>query len=77
GECAYVIGDFAGAIDAFEKVVRDYPKGDKVAGALLKTGISYGRLKNTEEAKKYYRMVIQRFPKSDEARIAKERLAER
>lgn len=77
GECAYVVGDFAGAIDAFQKVVQSYPKGDKVAAALLKTGISFARLRNMDEAKKYYRIVIQRFPKSDEARLARERLAER
>ncbi len=77
GECAYMVGDFAGAIDAYKKVVEKYPKGNKVAAALLKTGISFARLKNVDEAKKYYRMVIQRFPKSDEARLAKERLAER
>ena len=43
--------------------------------ALLKTGISYSRLKNVDEAKKYYRLVIQKYPKSDEARLARERLA--
>jgi tol-pal system protein YbgF len=77
GECAFMLGDLAGAIDAYQKVVQNYPKGNKVAGALFKTGAAYGRLKNVDEAKKYYRMVIQRFPKSEEARLAKERLAER
>ena len=75
GECAYATGDFAGAIDAFEKVAKNFPKGDKVPAALLKTGISYSRLKNVDEAKKYYRLVIQKYPKSDEARLARERLA--
>ena len=74
GECAYSTGDFAGAIEAFQTVVQKYPKGDKVPAALLKIGISYSRLKNTEEAKKFYKQVIQKYPKSDEARLAKERL---
>jgi len=74
GECNYVTGDFAGAIAEFDKVVKNYPKGDKVPAALLKMGISYGRLKNTDEATKYYKMLIQKYPKSPEAAAAKERL---
>ena len=74
GECNYVTGDFAGAIAEFQKVVQNYPKGDKVPAALLKMGISYSRLKNAEEANKYYRMLIQKYPKSPEAAAAKERL---
>ncbi len=74
GECNYVTGDFAGAIAEFQKVVQNYPKGDKVPAALLKIGISYSRLKNTEEANKYYRTLIQKYPKSPEAAAAKERL---
>ena len=77
GECAYAMGDFAGAIEAFAKVVQGYSKGDKVPASLLKTGIAYARLRNMDEAKKYYRLVVQKFPRSDEARLARERLAER
>ena len=77
GECHYVTGDFAGAIAEFDKVVKNYPKGDKVPAALLKMGISYGRLKNTDEANRYYKMLIQKYPKSPEAASAKERLAQK
>jgi tol-pal system protein YbgF len=77
GECLYATGDFAGAIAEFEKVSREHPKGDKVPAALLKTGIAYSRLKNMDEAKRYYERVIQKYPKSDEARLARERLAQK
>jgi len=77
GECAYALGDFQGAIDAFKQVGEKYPKGDKVPAALLKTGIAYARLKDMDQAKKYYGMVIQRFPRSDEARLARERLTQK
>jgi tol-pal system protein YbgF len=77
GECNYVTGDFAGAIAELQKVVEGYPKSDKVPAALLKIGISYSRLKNTEEANKYYRMVVQKYPKSAEAGSARERLAQK
>lgn len=74
GECLYATGDFEGAIVEYAKVVSRYPKGDKVAAALLKTGYAQARLNRPEEAKKSFRQVVQRFPKSDEARLAKERL---
>ncbi len=75
GEANYATGDFAGAIAEFQKVVQSYPKGDKVPAALLKIGLSYARLKNTEEANKHYRMLVQRYPKSAEAAYARERLS--
>jgi tol-pal system protein YbgF len=77
GESAYNTGDFQGAIEAYRKVVEHYPKGDKVAAALLKAGIASARIKDTAASKKYYALVIQRYPKSDEARIARERLAQK
>jgi len=77
GECLYATGDFAGAIAEFERVSQKHPKGDKVPAALLKTGVAYSRLRNMDEAKRYYQKVIQRFPKTDEARLARERLAQK
>src|SRR5262249_22045000 len=62
GECDFATGDFAGAIAEFQKVATSYPKGDKVPAALLKTGICYARLKNVDEAKRYYQKVIQKYP---------------
>jgi len=77
GECAYALGDFQGAIEAFKKVAQNYPKGDKVPAALLKTGIAYSRLKDMDSARKYYAQVAQKYPRSDEARLARERLAQK
>lgn len=75
GECLYATGDFQGAIAEFKRVAEVYPKGDKVPAALFKAGVSQARLKQNEEAKKSFRLVIQRYPKSPEAALAKERLA--
>lgn len=76
GECLYATGDFQGAITEFKRVAEVYPKGDKVPAALFKAGVSQARLKQNEEAKKSFRLVIQRYPKSPEAALAKERLAQ-
>jgi len=77
GESAYNTGDFNSAIEAYRKVAQNYPKGDKVPAALLKAGIASARIKDTAASKKYYALVIAKYPKSDEARIARERLAQR
>lgn len=74
GECLYATGDFDGSIAEYAKVAERYPKGDKVAAALLKSGYAHARMNRAEEAKKAFRQVVQRYPKSDEARLAKERL---
>ncbi len=77
GESLYNTGDFNGAIVAYRKVVESYPKGDKVPAALLKAGIASTRIKETAAAHRYFLLVIQRFPKSDEARIARERMTQK
>jgi tol-pal system protein YbgF len=75
GECLYATGDFNGAIAAYALVPERYPKGDKVPAALLKTGYALARLNRSEEARKFFEDVVKRYPKSDEARLARERLA--
>jgi tol-pal system protein YbgF len=75
GETLYATGDFAGAITEFKLVAERYPKGDKVPAALLKAGMASARLKNNDQAKTLYRQVIQKYPKSPEATLAKERLS--
>jgi len=76
GESLYAQGDFPGSIIEYRAVVERYPKGDKVPAALLKIGIANSRLNNAGEAKKSYQQVIAKYPKSPEAALAKERLAQ-
>jgi tol-pal system protein YbgF len=75
GECLYATGDFNGAVAAYGLVSERYPKGDKVPAALLKTGYALARLNRADEAKKFFEEVIKKYPKGDEARLARERLA--
>ena len=77
GESYYGTGDFANAIVEFQKVLDNYPKGDKVPAAMFKMGLSQARLKQTAESQKTYRALIQKYPKSPEAALAKERLGQK
>jgi tol-pal system protein YbgF len=76
GESLYAQGDFAASIIEFRSVVDNYPKGDKVPAALLKIGIANARLNNGADAKKSFEQVIRKYPRSPEAALAKERLAQ-
>jgi TolA-binding protein len=76
GEVFYAQKESQKAIEEFKRVIENFPKGDKVAAALLKIGYSYFNLGDQATGKKYLRIVIERFPNSEEARLAKSRLGE-
>ncbi len=74
GETYYKDRKFAEAVDAFDRVIQVYPKGNKVPAAILKKGFSYLELKNDQAGIKELRWVIQKYPSSDSAQVAKNRL---
>jgi tol-pal system protein YbgF len=75
GECYYAKKDFGKAIEAFLKVATAYPRSEKIPGARLKVGLSYLNEKNTAKAKEYLNKVVREHPDTNEAKIAKDRLA--
>jgi tol-pal system protein YbgF len=75
GETYYASEDYGRAVQEFEKVITNHPKGDKVAASLLKIGFSYFRLGDNANGKKYLDQVIQQFPYSEEAKLAQNRLS--
>ncbi|MBI5561280.1 MAG: tol-pal system protein YbgF [Deltaproteobacteria bacterium] len=74
GEVYYAKGDFERAVLEFDKVVKKYPKAEKTAAAMLKEGYSFEKLGSVKEARVLLEDVVERFPKSTEAKLAKERL---
>ncbi|MCC7203028.1 MAG: tol-pal system protein YbgF [Nitrospirae bacterium] len=76
GECFYSKGDYTKSVTVFESVTIDYPKSDKVAGALLKMGYGYEKLGNKDMAKLYFKKVVEQLPYSPEASLARIRLAD-
>ncbi|MEK6713733.1 MAG: tol-pal system protein YbgF [Nitrospirota bacterium] len=76
GECYYSKGDYSKSVTVFESVTIDYPKSDKIVSAFLKMGYGYEKLKNNDMAKLYFKKVVEQFPYSPEASLAKVRLTE-
>jgi tol-pal system protein YbgF len=74
GECYYGLKEYDRAILEFDEVRRKYPKGDKVPAALLKQGFAFAELGERVEARLILQELVDRFPQSEEAGRAKQRL---
>jgi tol-pal system protein YbgF len=76
GESHYSLKDHVRAMQAFEKVVTDHPHSEKVAAALYKLGLAAAETGNANKAREYLKRVLQDFKDSNEAKLAKGKLAE-
>ncbi|HEY5999335.1 MAG TPA: tol-pal system protein YbgF [bacterium] len=74
GECQYSQRHFAEAADEFGKVEKLFPASPKVAAALYKKGLSLWELKRTADAQAALQRLIEKYPQSEEAGKARERL---
>jgi len=74
GECFFAQSMFDSSAVAYRRVESQYPTGDKVPAALYKLGLSQEKLKQTSAAKKTFEDLVQRFPNSGEAQLARERI---
>ena len=74
GECHYGMKRYDSAILSFKDVVTKYPKHPKAAAAMLKAGFAYERLGDKGNAQFYLETLVQDFPGSEPAALAKKRL---
>src|ERR1700686_5214361 len=73
-EMQYKTGDFRKAIANYSLVLQNFPSGNKAAAAELKKGFALIELGKEEEGTQELKRVIQRYPRTNEATQAKERL---
>ncbi len=76
GEIYYARKEFERAFNEFNRVATDYPQGDKVAAALLKMGYCLINLNDKSGAREYMNRVIETYPNSAEAGLARSRIGE-
>jgi TolA-binding protein len=62
------------AILNYEKYRQEFPKGKNVPDATYKIGVAFQELKMKDEARTFYEEVVEKYPKSDEARRSRTRL---
>lgn len=74
GESLYGKKMYEEAIEAWNALFKDYPSSDKLPDGRVKKGMALERLGRKSQALVEYRYVVDRFPNSQAARIARERL---
>ena len=74
GEIQFRQGNYQQAAKSYDQVLQNFPTGNKAASAQLKKGFSLLELGKQEDGVVELRHVIQRYPKSNEALQARERL---
>lgn len=62
GECRYAVKNFSQAIEAFQRIINEYPEGSKVPDAMLKTGYAYLSLGDRENARIHLKKVVKNYP---------------
>jgi tol-pal system protein YbgF len=74
GESFYSEKDYEKAIIAYDDVLKKFPKGDKISSALLKQALCWLELGDKTFAQSLLKRVIREHPRTQQAKIAKEKL---
>ena len=74
GESYYRDKRYEEAIVEFDEVIKKYPQGNKLPDALLKQAFSFIALNDTNSAKLLLQKIIDRYPTSEQAEIARTKL---
>src|SRR3970040_359819 len=75
-ESYYQEGKYADAILEFQRFVDTYPRDKRAPTSYLKQGLSLIKIGRKDEAKFFLETLIDKFPKSEEAKTAREKLKE-
>ena len=74
GECQYGRQDYQAAIAAWNQLMQNFASSDKLPDARVKKGMALERLGRRDQALLEWRFVVERYPNSPAARIARDRL---
>jgi tol-pal system protein YbgF len=74
GEIYYREKWYEKAILEYQKVIEKYPKGNKVPAALLKQGMAFDNIGDKPNSRNILEELVKKFPKTNEAKIAREKL---
>ena len=76
GEIYYREKWYEKAILEYQKVIENYPKGNKVPASLLKQGFAFLNLGDKANSRLILQELVRKYPKTNEAKIAAEKLKE-
>jgi len=75
GETYYLEKNHEQAVLEFQKVIKEFPGKDKVPAAMLKQAMSFRELGDSKSARFVLKELLDKFPNSEEAPMAKEILS--
>jgi len=75
GESYYGSKNYTKATQAYERVVSEFAQSEKVPPALYKLGLAAAETGDSAKARDYLKRVVEKFPTSEEAKLAKNKLA--
>jgi tol-pal system protein YbgF len=76
GEIAFMQGEYQRALDAYNKVVENYPKSFKTASSRMRKGFCLAELGQKAAAIRELRTVVRQYPGTDEAKRSAAKLRE-
>ncbi len=76
GECYFSQKKYAEAIEQFNELLLNYPRGDRIPAAYLKKGISLMELGKKEESLIVFKLLISKYPLEEETKIAQQKIKE-
>jgi len=76
GEIAFMQGQFQVALDAYNRVIENYPKSFKTASARMRKGYCLAELGQKASAVRELRAVVRLYPGTDEAKRSAAKLKE-
>jgi tol-pal system protein YbgF len=74
GETYFLKKDYERAILEYEKAIVKYPEGDKISAAIFKQALAFLELGDKTNARNLLKRVIEKYPHSDQAEMAKKKL---
>ena len=77
GECFFAQARFDSALVEYSRVGATWSRGDRAPAALYKLGLCEERLGRANDAKRTFEELVQKFPQSGEAQLARDRLSRR
>ena len=74
GETHYSEKNYEAAILSYQEVIKNYPGKEKVVAAMLKQAMAFEEIKDSKSAKYVLKKLVEGFPKSEEAKKARDML---
>lgn len=73
GEIRYVRRQYPEAVAQYNRIAKEYPSSNTVPAAMYKVGLCHEKLKDEKAMKKAFLELIEKYPDSDEAGLARAR----